>query len=227
MAVVEWELILGLWLLSEVAGSLAWVFALATFAGFAFVSGRLAWQGVASCNCLGPIRTNPWLACAIDAVAVIALLSIRPTLSAVIGQLPDANRASRMTGMTVVGLVLAFAFWVSGGYSQARWLIAGEALQADSHYLDFGTLAAGEIASRDVTITNVSNATVRVAGGTIDCRCHITDIVPSIAPGGRGTIRVSVKAPAGTAGRTSFPVEVWTDATRQPIVWLTVDFQVR
>jgi hypothetical protein len=47
LAVVEWELILGLWLLSGSYPRGAWLAALGTFAAFAAVSGYLGWIGVA------------------------------------------------------------------------------------------------------------------------------------------------------------------------------------
>ncbi len=78
VATAEWELVLGLWLLSGAALYGAWLAAIGTFLGFAIVSAYFGWIGVAGCGCFGAIKTSPWTAFAVDVVAILALLIWRP-----------------------------------------------------------------------------------------------------------------------------------------------------
>src|SRR5260221_6888616 len=55
LAAAEWELVLGVWLLSGWHAIGAWVAAPATFLTFAGGSGYPGWIGVASCGCFGPV----------------------------------------------------------------------------------------------------------------------------------------------------------------------------
>src|SRR2546423_6451670 len=53
LTAAEWEIVLGLWLLSGAYPLGAWVAALGKFVAFAGVSGYLGAVGVASCGCFG------------------------------------------------------------------------------------------------------------------------------------------------------------------------------
>lgn len=70
LAAAEWELILGLWLLSGSHPQASWFAALVTFVAFAGVSAYLGFSGVASCGCLGAVQASPWSAFGIDLVGV-------------------------------------------------------------------------------------------------------------------------------------------------------------
>src|SRR5262249_61843045 len=59
IAVAEWELVLGIWLLSGRHRSGAWLMALVTFLALAAISFYLGWRGVASSGRLGARATNP------------------------------------------------------------------------------------------------------------------------------------------------------------------------
>jgi hypothetical protein len=73
IAVVEWELVLGIWLIIRRGRFAAWFAALLTFIGFASFSIRLGLAGIASCGCFGSIQASPWHAFALD-LAVLVLL---------------------------------------------------------------------------------------------------------------------------------------------------------
>jgi hypothetical protein len=77
LAAVEWELVLGLWLISGSHQRAAWLAALLTFAAFATISGYLGWSGVAACGCFGVIHASPWWAFGADCLALTALISGR------------------------------------------------------------------------------------------------------------------------------------------------------
>jgi hypothetical protein len=76
---VEFELALGIWLLSAVFRRLAWLIALVCFAVFSSVTCYKALAGMASCGCFGKVHVNPWVTLmVIDLPAVVALIALRP-----------------------------------------------------------------------------------------------------------------------------------------------------
>jgi hypothetical protein len=58
-AVLEWEIVLGLWLLSRRNPSWTWAAAVLTFLAFAGVSFHLGVIGQASCGCFGNLAASP------------------------------------------------------------------------------------------------------------------------------------------------------------------------
>src|SRR5437764_9267668 len=60
MAAAEWEIVLGVWLLSGRYRVGSWLTSLMTFVTFAGISGHLGYGGVASCGCFGAINASPW-----------------------------------------------------------------------------------------------------------------------------------------------------------------------
>ncbi len=78
IAVVEFELFLGLWLLSGLFPRLLWSAAVACFSGFGLVALYRGITGEASCGCFGHVEVNPWWTLGLDTLAVAALLRYRP-----------------------------------------------------------------------------------------------------------------------------------------------------
>ena len=77
---VEFEIVLGLWLLSGLHRRLAWFISIASFSLFSCVTLYKALSGEASCGCFGKVEVNPWYTLILDVVAVVALLIFRPNL---------------------------------------------------------------------------------------------------------------------------------------------------
>jgi hypothetical protein len=108
VAAAEWELVLGLWLLSGAAQYAAWLTAISTFLGFAIVSAYFGWIGVASCGCFGAIKTSPWTVFAVDVVAISALLICRPrsnfarTLPSGSSAMIPIGAAAILVGLTII-----------------------------------------------------------------------------------------------------------------------------
>ena len=76
---VEFELAMGIWLLSGVFKRLAWLAGLLCFGLFCCVTLYKGLTGAASCGCFGTVHVNPWITLlAIDLPAVIALSLFRP-----------------------------------------------------------------------------------------------------------------------------------------------------
>jgi len=76
---VEFELALGIWLLSGLFKKAAWLAALLCFLGFSAITLYKAVTGAASCGCFGSVHVNPWITLfAVDLPAVVALAVFRP-----------------------------------------------------------------------------------------------------------------------------------------------------
>ncbi len=79
--VVQFEIALGIWLISGMFKKAAWVAALGCFTVFSVMTVYLGLTGAASCGCFGPVKVNPWITLfVIDVPAVIFLLIFRPKL---------------------------------------------------------------------------------------------------------------------------------------------------
>ncbi len=76
---VQFEIALGIWLLSGLFKKAAWLAVISCFSLFSFITLYKGLTGAASCGCFGSIHVNPWitLAC-IDLPAVAALAIFRP-----------------------------------------------------------------------------------------------------------------------------------------------------
>ena len=75
---VQYELLLGFWLLFGPWLRKAWLLALASFGIFAFLSLAQGLRGADSCGCFGHVQVSPWIALVIDVTAVAALTAFRP-----------------------------------------------------------------------------------------------------------------------------------------------------
>jgi Methylamine utilisation protein MauE len=75
----EFELALGMWLLSGVLKRLAWIVATACFGLFCCVTFFKGITGAESCGCFGNVHVDPWITLlAIDLPATMALTIFRP-----------------------------------------------------------------------------------------------------------------------------------------------------
>jgi hypothetical protein len=123
-AAVEWEIGLGIWLLSGLYPRAAWYTALACFTAFAGVSFYKGFSGAASCGCFGRMQTNPWYTAGFDAAAVVALLSFLPGMAGATWRAPSPTRNRFIIATALVCAVLAGGITVS---RMPQSLLAGEA----------------------------------------------------------------------------------------------------
>ncbi len=212
---VLWEVTLGLWLLSGAYRAGAWLAALGTFAAFAAVSGYLGWIGQANCGCFGVVRASPWHAFAVDVAALVLLALARPDWRAV--SRADLLRAP--TGFAGVllgaGLILialtGAATLVSGSPAAALARLQGAPLYAPG-YVDFGTARPGDVLEREVEVTNWTDQSVLLIGGTSDCSCVTTKYLPlAIGPGETAAVPVRLRVPRSAAGAFTRRAELWVD----------------
>jgi hypothetical protein len=76
----EFELFLGLWLLSGLCRRFLWLVALACFLFFCGVTLYKALSGEVSCGCFGQVSVNPWYTLILDVGCAVALAVFRPNL---------------------------------------------------------------------------------------------------------------------------------------------------
>jgi hypothetical protein len=237
LAVVEWELVLGIWLLSGVYQRLCWLATILTFATFAGVSGYLAWRGVTSCGCFGVIQASPWWAFGLDIAIVTTLIVIRPQTNQQPAQQTDSSavRADYRFAFVrlvcgaclVLGLVVLAGTLVYGSPSAALARLRGETIAVTPTHLDMGSGAVGTQLHARIELKNWSDQTVRIVGGTSDCTCltHL-DLPVSIPPGESRWVTIEMRVPRSEPGKLTRRAELFTDHGRQPTVHLLVSCQV-
>lgn len=230
LAAAEWELILGVWLVSGAYPVGSWLAAVGTFLAFAGVSTYLGFSGVSSCGCLGAIHASPWWTFAADVAALILLAVARPHREvASPGRSPLPVRAGlKWAGGTAVVLIgiTAAATALYGSPDAALARLRGESLTTDP-YLDLGTGKPGDLLEGAATIRNVTDRPIRLVGGTSDCSCTVLpDLPATVEPGGSVAVRVQLTIPAGRAGRLTRTVILRTDDPGRPVVRFAVGCRV-
>jgi methylamine utilization protein MauE len=125
VAVVEFEILLGLCLLADVYTKSVWRITLGCFLVFACASAYRAFAGEASCGCSGSVEVNPWLTLCIDVVAVFALLRWRPAASCIIG---PAQPKRAISGPAIVA-----SLWLLAGLPAAWGAILFETSRLDAN----------------------------------------------------------------------------------------------
>jgi hypothetical protein len=202
-AAVEWELVLGVWLISGIYPVGAWTAALVTFLSFAGVSFYLGRIGQASCGCFGSIKASPWIAFGIDLTALSLLAIGRPRFGNG-SQVRTPWRTAVWSGLVPVGgavaicaAILGVASLAFGSLDAALARLRGEDLSIRPRLLDIGRGEAGQRVRATVEVVNRTDRAVRLIGGTSDCSCITTADLPlTLAPGEAREIPVLALLPA-------------------------------
>lgn len=209
---IEVEFIVGLWLLSGWRVRIAQWAAMTLFLILGALSLFLALAGQQSCGCFGEIAINPWITLSIDVVAIILLAICLRTTRA------TAVPSWRTNALATLGGALGFLALILGVFTVAardpnRLLsrLRGEMISVEPGVVSVGTGAVGDVRTFAVTLTNQSDESVTVCGGTASCTCLATSDLPlTIPPGQSRAIHVTI-AFRGTPGlfqhRYAFYVE--------------------
>src|SRR6202021_1434969 len=78
VAVIDFELAVGFWLISGLLPRIAWSIAIVTFSVFLSITIRDVFVGKASCSCFGSIVTPPFLVAIFDLVVIVCLVRLFP-----------------------------------------------------------------------------------------------------------------------------------------------------
>ena len=226
-AVVAWELILGIWLISNLVRPLSWLFALFTFSIFAGVSSYFGIIGQASCGCFGTIQASPWAAFGVDVIAVTALVITRPAWRIAEFRTPIFTAAKLLGGTAaVIGLLALGSTLAYGSVSAAIAKMRGDSLSTPS-YVDFGSAKPGVQLEQLVVIHNWTDAPIRLIGGTSDCSCVTTSAMPlTVPPGDSLSITITLKVPSSNAGSFTRTAAIWTDCNKHQTIKLRLGCQV-
>ncbi len=200
--VLEWEIVLGVWLLTGRKTAGAWFAAVATFLAFAGVSSYLGVIGQASCGCFGSIEASPWLAFAVDGIALILLGLGRPDFQILFAQARWQTVVMRGLG-SAVGVVAIFAIILSaaalgfGSLDAGLARLRGDVISIQPAVLDVGHGQPSETVAASVEVINRTASPVRILGGTFDCSCGTTENLPlTLAPGEGRRVSVYMRLPA-------------------------------
>ena len=223
---VAWEVLLGIWLLSGANRFLAWVATVATFAAFAGVSGYLGFIGQASCGCFGVIQASPWAAFAVDVSALVMLALARPGWTGWVDARVGLRSVCSVALLLAVLAGIGIGMFGSVDATLARLRV--ESLGVSPTFLDFGTGKPGDKLTTTVTVQNWTDQPVRIYGGTSDCTCIATlDLPMTIDSGGWATISVELYVPSATSGQMTRNVELFTNCSKQPTIWLKAGCRVK
>jgi hypothetical protein len=211
IGVVQFEVVLGLWLMWGAFPVGAWVASLAGFGGFAAVSLYMAWIGQASCGCFGRLAVHPWYTFGFDVLVLTALLLRRPERKPFASPAPElvtrSSRASLLrsccrvilpacTGVGAAILLLASSgLWVVyqfGSPEAALAYLRGQSVSVQPSMLNLGEGFSGEVQEGSIEVANWSDHPIRLIGGTSDCSCVVSEDLPLTIPP-RQSRRVSVR----------------------------------
>lgn len=212
MLTVQWELILGGWLMSGYRPVAAWAAAVMTFVGFAGLSGYLGWVGEPSCGCFGATaKTDPRWSFALDAGVLLLLAFIRPQRaclgshlrSELAGSIPVAAATA---AVTIGGLMFYTRESVS---DRILARVRGDEVTARPAFVDVGTGEPDEVREGVLEVSNWSDRPLNVFGGTTGCNYNILRDSPrTIAPGTTDALRVTYRFSA-TGGLRKEKVQLW------------------
>jgi uncharacterized membrane protein YphA (DoxX/SURF4 family) len=167
IAVVEWELLFGAWLLAGFyPHTTRWV-ALTWFTLLLGVGASQAHSGARSCACFGPVQVAPWLVALLDLAALAALWMVRPSDPS---PHPPFSLRSHPTTLAafflVVSLVAVPAAW-------AMWNVQprGQLLEFNPSKLDLGTIRQGEYGELNFWLSNPGHSPVEITALESSCPC--------------------------------------------------------
>ncbi len=210
--VVGWEIVLGLWLITDYRLTVRWLVATLTFAGFAALSGLLVLRGVPSCGCFGATKTSPWWSFAVDIGALLLLLLWRPDWTG-FGRRVRAELAGSLPVAAAAGVVAMVALVAFGHLSEASdgfvARVRGDTLTVRQEVVDVGAGSPGEVREGFAELTNWSDRPVQIYGGTTGCGFNLLSDCPrTISARDSARFRVQYQLP-DEPGRYLQPAAFW------------------
>jgi hypothetical protein len=226
VAAAEWEIVLGIWLLSGAYQIGAWFASLATFLSFAAISAYLGRIGVSSCGCFGAIHASPWYAFGLDLIAIAVIGAFWP------GVRPEIRGARYLQPPPLSGVCMLFAIVLLvgsvvgslalyyGSVDAALARLRGDPVSVSETFVDLGHGTAGQFLQGTIELRNFTDDPIRVIGGTSDCQCAIIRDLPLTLEPNRAThVSIVMRIPAHSPHiLLTHRAEFLTDHPRQPKV---------
>jgi hypothetical protein len=222
VAAIELETVLGLWLLSGVRSLAAWRAAMLSFSLLAGVSAYLGIVGVPSCGCFGQVHVHPWLALAVDLVAMGSLWQTRPNSWRVSlrPKFPPLRRTATVgVGASALLAVSALPLFTEGQLlSSTLALLRSESLVIEPAVIDLGSGPRGVSRTFSIRVRNRSDHPIRLLGGTAGCKGVATKSMPlSIQARETENVIIVVRF-TGPVGHGQQPYRLYTDDPSQPVL---------
>lgn len=170
-AVIDFELILGFWLISGLLPRAAWTLAIATFSVFLAITSRDAIIGKASCSCFGSFATSPWLVGVFDLAAIVLLVTLFPKA------LPRSRTAIIFAVMLLPATVIPASI--------ALLRVVYPHLQATPELLDLGVAAPGSTSRAAFFLHNDGDVPLDVVSVKTSCHCLTVYLPRQAIPAGQ------------------------------------------
>lgn len=226
------EVIVAVWLISNIAPALAHRATIALFVVFAAVSLYRLLNGSADCSCFGKLSVHPGVTLALDLGLIVALLSFPPTRQGVhpgfepVGPFNAQRSRGIASGITVVLAIALFGsvWWrIARDAALARIHAPGLVCTKPSH--DFGVMPIERAARVEhrFRLTNTSSQPIRITKTDSTCSCTIANPGSSspIAPGEETEIAVTANW-ADRPGRQQGRIVLTTDSETTPFISLDI-----
>lgn len=192
LILIQGEILLALWLVSEVASAWAFRTAIVFFAGAACVNLRSIWLGEVSCGCFGKVEVPPWVSFWINGVAITALVLIRPRFLG--GMVANAVASVKSVGWVAPVCVLIL---VGGATGTFMWNSFRPVVIEVSREIDLGVLEAGTKKEVAISLRNISDKPVTIVGAKTSCTCSLVKGLPIVISAGESAdVVLSVVPPA-------------------------------
>lgn len=192
LMLVQYELLLGSFLVFGLFKKATWLLSLLTFSIFSIASFYSGWNGNANCGCFGDVVINPWFVFILDLLIIILLVVWRPQKWREVEGV-KFSMIHFVTGIAVSSLIIATILFIYfEDFDKATAWFRGESLVFSPRVIDFGSAKQNQTLKLAVSVTNGTDGYVRIIGGTSNCSCSIVEDLPVIMkPGESVSFQVS------------------------------------
>jgi Protein of unknown function (DUF1573) len=214
VALIELELVVGLWLLSRRSVRAVRIAAITLFSAFAIFNWTQVAAGAVSCACFGPILVRPWVTLTLDLLVVLMLLLWRPQP---VQLKPTAWRphegrsalSSRWLRLSLLGLLVG----LPGGWAWRNARADFSALIVDPSPLDLGSIPQGGAARASFELRNPGIAPLWLTDVQSSCPCMIVLLPDPVIVGGgavAGELQVNMFNEPAFSGNLAVEVRGYT-----------------
>lgn len=198
IGLVEFELLLGVWLLFGLYPRYTRLAAVGVFAVFACVSLLQALRGQPTCGCFGKVAIDPWYTFAFDSVAVVCLLVIknvrglqRETVFGEAATVPARVWASLLVSAVILSCIGGASLWFIG--QRHRTGTGQHTLIVNDAALDFGEVWCQRRFPRTLPLYNAGPQSLTITGLEASCACTSADSLPvTVRPGETAALQLQL-----------------------------------